>query len=56
MACTNPDCFCNDCSCDPCMCTEDRPCGCDPTVSAVPPKVGRSIPAGRIQNEWKGLI
>jgi len=56
MACTNPECFCNDCECDPCLCTEDRPCGCDPTVAAVPPRVKRGIPAGRIQNEWKGLI
>ena len=56
MACSNPECFCVDCECDPCLCREDRPCGCDPTVQAVPPKVGRSRPAGRIQNEWKGLI
>jgi len=56
MACSNPECFCVDCECNPCLCREDRPCGCDPNVQAIPPKVGRSRPAGRIQNEWKGLI
>ena len=62
MSCTNPECFCKGCSCDPCMSTEDKPCGCDPDVKGVPPKVGRSKPTGRIEddapwrNEWKGLI
>ncbi len=45
--CNNPECHCEDCTCDPCLCREDKPCGCDPNVAAVPP---------RIPNEWKGLI
>jgi hypothetical protein len=47
MACNNPECHCENCTCDPCLCREDKPCGCDPNVSPVPP---------RVDNEWKGLI
>jgi hypothetical protein len=49
MACDNIDCHCENCICDPCECTIDNPCGCDE-------KPKTSIPTGRIQNEWKGLI
>lgn len=49
MACDNIDCHCVDCTCDPCECTIDNPCGCEDKPQA-------SMPTGRIQNEWKGLI